>query len=432
MLSDRIQQRNIWLWALYDAANSLAFAGLSVFFGVWFISEYGASDGWMSLSMVMTTVILLLTLPVLGRYSDRIGRRLPFLIIATLIGGSSLIILGIVASYATTRSIGTTLLIFLLYSVFMLCYMGSLAFYDGLMRGLSAGRTLEGLSSLGMAVGQIGWIVGLLLAYPVANGTIGFFGLHGKPGAFALGGTAFLICSLPTLLFFREERVSETTMSMALSVKESIRDIKELRHMSGPLPFLIAYALFADAILTLELFAVVYMNITGGLPENLQTGAFLAAIVAGVIGSALAPLFARIFRSTHRTIVVFLGAWMLTLVTLAMAASTLTFICCLIIGVFSAGVLFALCRSFFAALVPEDRQAEMFGLYAVFEKTASMIGPTLWSLMAFIFISFGPDKYRFSVLSLAFLIGISLFLLKYVPDIRKQHGLSDRVKSTAP
>ena len=86
----------------------------------------------------------------------------------------------------------------------------------------------------------------------------------------------------------------------------------------------------------------------------------------------------------------------------------------IIVNGFAFGALFSLARAFYATLVPEEQQAEMFSIYALFEHTASILGPLLWSATAFLFSSFGDDRYRFSVASLALLLIVSVVVFQRV------------------
>ena len=72
-------KKDIFFWALYDFANSIAYVGFIFYFGLWLVSDMGASDTWLSGAVALSTVLLLFTLPVLGHLSDRIRKRMPFL-----------------------------------------------------------------------------------------------------------------------------------------------------------------------------------------------------------------------------------------------------------------------------------------------------------------------------------------------------------------
>lgn len=73
-------KKDFILWLLYDFANSLAFVSLGFYFSLYFVSDHGMPDYWLSIAVVLSTILLLLVLPYLGRLSDKLKRRMPFLI----------------------------------------------------------------------------------------------------------------------------------------------------------------------------------------------------------------------------------------------------------------------------------------------------------------------------------------------------------------
>jgi len=71
-----------------------------------------------------------------------------------------------------------------------------------------------------------------------------------------------------------------------------------------------------------------------------------------------------------------------------------------------------LSRSIFGQMIPETRSTEFFGFFGFFGKVAAAIGPLLYATMTLMFDS------RVGVLSIAVLIAIGVFLMRYV-DIEK-------------
>ncbi len=408
----------IWLWALYDFANSLAFVNVLFSFGLWFISENGASDLWISVSVALTTIVLLLSLPVLGRMSDRMGRRLPFLAASTFLSIGALLTLGIVAAIGPVFTLPVTILVFLIYSLFNLFYMACFPFYDSLLRSLKTrNNSLEGVSGIGMGAGQVGNIVGITLLLPIATGKISLFGITGKGGVFIAAAILFLLASLPVFLYFREEHVQlASSEKLGKTLRETFADFRRIRQYPGVFAYLITYALFADALLTLSVFTSFYLDTVAHMDDTQKTMTFVLAMIFGIIGALMSPLFVRIFRGRKNAVTACIAFWAVVLAGFAFAHNTIVFSIFVVLNGFGFGALFALSRAFFAALVPPAKQAEMFGIYAIFERTASVLGPLLWSATAFAFASYGDDRYRFSVIALAILIVISLFTFQYVRE----------------
>ncbi|NOS67671.1 MAG: MFS transporter [Candidatus Peribacteraceae bacterium] len=407
----------ILLWALYDFANSLAFANVSFYFGLWFISQHGASDAWMSASVAVVTIMLLGFLPFLGRLSDGVRLRMPFLIACTLLTIITLLALGFFMHGVTTLTTGATVAVFVLYSFFHLFYMSNFAFYDAFIRDLSSrGTSPEKISAFGMGFGQLGNITGLIILLPIAQGTVSPLGFGGIPAVFIAAAVLFFLFSLPTLLFLRDSSRQQSIIPLTRTWGDALRIVRRVREYPGVLPFLLTYCLFADALLTLQLFTSFYLKTVGKLNDTQNTITVIIVIISGVVGSFASPFIVRFLGSTKRAITASIALWMVVLGAFAFAQEPRLMMGLIILNGFAFGTLFSLSRAFYATLVPENAQAEMFSIYSLFERTASIIGPLLWSATAVAFSSFGDDKYRFSVFSLALLIGVSLVIFQFVRE----------------
>ncbi len=421
----RFSTKDIWLWSLYDFANSIAFIGVTFYFGLWFVRTMGGSDAWMSSAIALSTLLLLFVLPVLGHVSDRRGRRMPFLSGMTCLCILSLFGMGILMEGVTALTFAATLGIITLYFCFQFFYQGSFAFYDAYLRDLSgSGVSVEKVSGMGMTLGQLGNLVGLALLMPFGLGKISLPMLHGTPAVFIVGGLCFLIFFLPTWIFLKEKATvspsSPGTVVFGKTLRATLQDFSQIRRHRGVLPFLIAYYLFADALLTLSLFATVYLDVVGDLTDVQKNVAIMGAVLAGVIGGWTSPLFVRWCGGRKRALNTFIVFWGILVGIFAMARSWPVLALVIILNGFVFSVLFALSRAFYALLIPREKQAAFFSVYVLFERTSSILGPLLWSATAALFQAFGDDRYRFSVGILAFVIFLSLLPLQYVPEVRDE------------
>lgn len=416
----QIPKRNVWLWAFYDFANSLAFVNVSFYFALWFVQDHKISDIWVSVPVALSTIILLFTLPAFGALSDRLRRRMPFLIIFTLLAIASLFFLGLVAIKSPSFGSSVLFLIVALYFLFQYFYQASLAFYNSFVHDFAIGRTKEKLSGLGMAAGQLGNIIGLLLIFPIAQGKIELFGAAGREGTFLIASLLFFIFSLPVLIFLKDRKQVSTARQAAnfgKSFRETLQDLRRIKQYPGVLAYLITYYLFADAILTLQLFVSLYLEKVGGLADKQKIIASIAGLLFAVIGALLSHRIARFLKGTRSTIAIFIGLWAIFIAIFALAANQTLFMAMVVLNGFAFGVLFALSRAFYSRIVPPERQGEFFGIYVLFERFASFLGPLVWSGTILVFTSLGEaTKYRFAMFSLAILVAISFFVFRFVKE----------------
>ena len=316
-----------------------------------------------------------------------------------------------------TLTPASTIIVFLLYSSFSFFYNSCFTFYDAFLLELTMdGRSMERTSGFAMGMGQVGNVVGLLVALPLAKGNISILGFSGKPLIFVVGGVLFLLFSLPVFLFLKDKPDATDSVKLGRSLRETLHDLRHIREHPGVPWYLVTYCLFADALLTLQLFASFYLDTVGKLSDTEKNIAFLVAVLFGIAGSFTSPLLVRLFGSRKRAITACIALWAIVLGALAFATNQALFMGLIVLNGFAFGALFSLSRAFFAHLVPSDKQAEMFGLYALFERTASVFGPLLWSGTALAFVSFGDDRYRFSIASLAVLVLISLIAIQKVKE----------------
>lgn len=173
--------------------------------------------------------------------------------------------------------------------------------------------------------------------------------------------------------------------------------------------------------LTLQLFGTFYLDVVGKLNDKQKIIAALVGLGFGVIGAFISPIVARWLKSTKKAIATFIGLWAIFLALLAVVSTPLMFMILAILNGFAFGSLFALSRAYYSNITPKDKQAELFSIYVLFEKAASILGPLVWSLTVLSFASYGLAKYRFAMFSLAILVAISFIIFRYAktPQVEK-------------
>jgi UMF1 family MFS transporter len=415
------------LWALYDFANSLAFVNVSFYFGLWFVSDLHLSTIWVSVPVALATTILFFTLPAFGRMSDRMHKRMPFLGIFSLLSILSLGALGwIGATMETSGENGmpaasqkAVISMVILYFLFQYFYQAALAFYYSFIHDLAQEKTKEKVSGFGMAAGQIGNIIGLILVFPVAQGKFPIFGFSGRPAALIAAAICFFLCLLPVLfgLKDRSPQTQEVPTKLGQSLKEAIQGLKNIRHYPGVLRYLCAYYFFADAILTLQLFASLYLEKVGKLGDGEKTIAFIFGIFFAVIGALASSKIAEKIKSTRKAILIFIGFWAILIGLFAFAEAKWIFMGVLALNGFAFGGLFALSSAFFSRIIPAEKHGELFSIYVLFERFASVLGPLVWSLTIAIFVSLGEImQFRLAMFSLAILVAISFAIMRGVKE----------------
>ena len=146
-------------WALYDFANTIfSFAVVSGAIGLYLVNDrqFGERDGnlVLSLAVVISVGINALVSPILGAFSDRGGRRMPFLLVFTALCIAATFFIADVPPV-----VGVALFI-----VANFAYQAALIYYDATLKTVSTPETRGRLSGIGTGIGYCGTVfIGLLI-----------------------------------------------------------------------------------------------------------------------------------------------------------------------------------------------------------------------------------------------------------------------------
>jgi len=435
MASEQQARPSFWAtasWILYDFANTAySMNVVSLYFSTWIIIELAQSDFWVSLANSISMLIVALTMPVLGDWSDRRRKKMRALLIFTLMCIAGTFSIGLLGKSIT----GLTLLVPLVLFLFVISnysYQGGLVFYNALLPAVSTPKTMGRVSGYGVAIGYLGSAAGLFVGGLFVDGEA--FGLSitgieagGRVAAFMPTAILFLIFAIPIFLFVREPKL--VILDRSWHIKDSYRrvwrTIRDTKRYPGLLRFLIAKFFYEDSIQTIIIFMGVYTQAVMGFTTAETTKFFIIVIPAAVLGSILCGVLTDHF-GPQKTLLGVLICWILILmVVIATGNRTLFWFLGAMVGVLL-GSTWTAARPLLITLVPEANLGEFFGLYALSGKVAAIIGPLIWSTTTFIFSAYGPTKYRIAILVLVSIMTIGLALLWRVPDLHRKLSLEGK------
>ena len=142
-------------WALYDFANTIfAMNVLTLYFALWVTVDNGADDIVYSIAFSASMLAVAVVSPVLGATSDRYGRRIPFLILFTVI---------CVAFTAPIGRLGGLPVALLFFAIANSAYQCGSVYYDSLLSTVSNESNRGRISGIGVALGYVGTIFGILM-----------------------------------------------------------------------------------------------------------------------------------------------------------------------------------------------------------------------------------------------------------------------------
>ncbi len=398
MKNDR---RTIAGWALYDFANSVYPAVITAtVFSVYFTTqivgnETGLGDLWWGRVLSVSMLFVALSSPVLGSVADRAGIRKKMLLLYTAICVVS------VALFTTIQP-GMIMLAWVLALVANIGFEGGLVYYNAYLPDIAPPERQGFVSGIGFGVGYAGSAVGLLIALPLA--TSGRFDLTwlSVAGFFAL-------FSLPTFFSLPADKRGDRTLLQAAiegitGFRRLVGDVWGLREMRR---FLVAFFVYIDGVNTTIYFAAIFAATTLGFSQPELIYLFLVVQLSALVGS-LALARPTDIWGPKKVLTLTLTLWTaIVIMAYFVESKTLFFVIAVLAGT-GLGTVQAASRAFMSGLIPEGKEAEMFGFYAFCGKSSSVIGPIVFGEISHAF------NQRAAILSVAVFFLVGLLLLQRV------------------
>lgn len=416
--SPQISQRAVTGWVLYDLANTIFSMGvISLVFPLWVRDAVGPekADARYGIITAISMGIIFLLSPLLGAMTDRARRRMPFLLVSTVICVALTTLLGHGPFLATA----------LLFIIANAAYQAGLQFYDALLPEVSTPENRGRIGGIGVGIGYFG-------SY-IAVGLSMFVKTDSKPLLFTLYAIAFLLFSIPCLLFVKERGNPNPRpidfAAMIDSLRGTCAALRSSHQFPGLLRFLIGRVFYTDAINTVINIMVLYtVNVamaTGLAKDAGEDRAKLIMLFA--ITFAIAGGFAWGWLADRigpkRTLNYVLQCW-IGIFLLAAAVGILKlplavmFVVAALAG-FALGGVWAADRPFMLRLTPPDRIGEFYGLYGMVGRFSAITGPIIWAIVTAALIKAGASPLKsqgIAVLVLLLLVIVSYTILRPVSD----------------
>ena len=402
----RKQTRN---WMLFDFANSLLYTNVILYFPQWLTIEMGISDLNYNILLTITTILLLITSPLLGIWADKKGKRVWFLKVTSIIMIFGTLLIPIVALLGSSKMmiIGMSILGFCLLNY---SYQLSLLFYDAMLGDLVHPEKYLRISGLGLASGWLGAIIGILAVYPIAQGSIA--GISGR--ILALLGASILFILIGAYPLFKMKEITSYKIhnySTNTNIfKHLWNDLRSLRQHPTILLFLTSYWLYIDAILTFENNLTIYLERVYATPDTMKALVAILIIVGGIIGATLTAFFIK-HEKSHKTLLITLILSSFGFIALSLAPTFSIFLVILFGMALLFGSILAVSRGIYTTFVPEGQRNEYFGFFSIAERSASIIGPLVWGGVIAIFVSLNVFRYNLALMAMGIIMALSIIPL---------------------
>ncbi len=399
----------IFVWALFDFANTAFYVLiLTVGYPLYFkeIINQGGKDGdWLwGLAFSISMIIVAIISPILGAVADYGAGKKRFLFSFTL-----LCILTTSGLFFTTES--TVLLGMLLLILANIGFEGGLVFYDSFLPEITSQRSYGRVSGYGFAMGYIGSLFTLLIAFPLYIKGFVPENIFNVQISFLIAAGFFLIFSIPLFLFLKEKNRNASLKLNFVSIgyKRVKSTFKEFNKYKNIGKFLLSYFIYIDAINTIIIFSSIFARETLHFEISEIIIFFALVQTSAIIGSILFGILSDHFGQ-KRTLSLTLILWLIIVAIAYFVTSKGIFYFVGVLAGLALGSSQSTSRSLMSKITPFEKKTEFFGFYSFFGKASAIIGPLLFG-----FISSGFNQ-RIAIISVGVLMLGGLILLQRVDE----------------
>ena len=392
-------------YAMYDAGNSnydtlviaLAFP---VFLQTVALDDPNKTDMVWGIVYAAATLLTMLLGPKAGAYADRRGLKF------AMLRGLSLAAIACTFMLAFLPA-GGVLLTGALFVLMQCCFLLASLFYNSALADVSSKDDAAMVSSISWGVGYLGGLVGLALALACK-------GVTPEPrrlrAFFILASVLFLAFSLPLILRRDPKRPKQTDEEApSLSLFAIIGSF-----MSGASRSRLfwAFFLYTNGVNTVIIFTSLFAKQTLGFDMNGLIGLF---ILMNLVAAPSAILFGKLAERIGqiRTLKIVVAAWTVAVGVIALVGhwgNQTAFTVAAACAASLIGPVQALSRSLFRIIFPENAMSSYFGVQAMANRCAALVGPLLFGVVSWL-----TGSQVLGALSAGLLFALGLLLLFTVP-----------------
>ncbi|HXU11267.1 MAG TPA: MFS transporter, partial [Candidatus Binatia bacterium] len=261
------------------------------------------------------------------------------------------------------------------------------------------------ISGYGWAIGYLGGLAALLLAYPFTSAGLAE-GADRYRVSFLVVALFHLVFTLPILVLLKEraprrpERLRALSREALRRLRDTFRHVRALRDLFR---FLLAFLVYNDAVTTVIAFSAIYAMHVIGFTVHQVMMLFIVTQITAFAGTFAAGFLVDRWGAKP-TILATLVLWIGTIAGAWAARGVGPFFAVAILASIGMGSTQTASRSLMGLLVPPGRSAEFFGFFALTGKVSAVVGPLLYGSIASAFGSERPAVLSLSVIVLAGLL----------------------------
>lgn len=419
-----MDKKRLFLWSMYDFANSIVWIVFFLYFSQWLIIEQGVSDFWYNFIFTTSSLLLILTAPVAASIADKKGLKLPGLRITTVLSFIFFFMTGVIAAFYPNHYI----LAWIFATLAMYLYLFCFTYYHPLLQDIAVPEKQGLASGWGILGNEAGQIFALLLSIPLATGAIVLFNASHRAQILIPAAILFLLFSLPTLIFFKEKSLKrEIDINIKNEYKGITKSTIEMFKVPGLGRFFLAYFFFNDAIITASNNFAIYLGKVFKVTDTTKSLLLVSIIVMGAIG---APISGWISDKIgwKKTLVWILSGFLVIFPVLAIINNFYIFVAAVIVMGLWWGAIWSVTRAIVIQLTPKEKLNQSFTFYTLMERFSTLIGPISWGLIIAFISKNNINNYRIAMGSMAVFVFIGLYIARKLPDNRSTNKIAYKQK----
>jgi len=398
--------KEVFYWGMYDLANT-AFSALFVtFFFPKYVTEFlGGNKFQIGLVFGLSMLLVALLVPVIGAWSDRTKRRMPFIAMFTFFCCAATLFVPLVGLKAA-------LFLGLLANFF---YHAALTTYNAMIPSLGDTKEYGKISGIGIGLGYLGTLISLGIAAIILH-NLGWESIEGTKAMFTVTAVVFLGFSLFLFLGVKE-RKNHIKESMHTCAHHAFADVWKtlgrIKRYPGLIPYLITTFMFVDALTAV----IVFLYLYGRSAIGLETQAFVVVYALFAVSAAIGSYFFGKLTDCIGPKKTLMIAGLLWLVVIGVLFSVQTygmFVFGGLLGGVALGAVWTSTRPLLISLSPKKDIGQFFGFSELAGKFSGIMGPIIYGYLANAY----SDKAALVSLAVFFVLG--LISLHFVPDKKNE------------
>ena len=409
-LNPGVRWREVFGWAMYDFANSgYTTVVITAVFAAYFVGSVADGAPWATLAwtsgLSLSYLIVMLTMPGLGAWADRVAGKRRLLMWVTA---------GCVLSTAALAFVGPGQvalgLLFLVMSNTFFSYGESLtaSFLPELAQPQAMGR----VSGWGWALGYLGGMLtlGICLAYVLAAQAKGETGSQFVPVTMVITALVYGLAACVTFVLLREHALPQPDAPVVgvfhslQGLMKTWRDARPYRDFTCLMACAVAYQ--GGVAVAISLAAIYAEQVIGFQPQETMILIFVLNLAA--FAGAFAFGYAQDKLGHKLALSLTLLGWILTCVIAALSTTKEVFWWAAGIAGVCMGSSQSAGRAMAGLMVPPARVGEFFGLWTFAIRLASILGPLSYGLITW--LSDGNQRLAIGSTSLMFALGLVLLM----------------------